>query len=732
MPGPMIHISVMRATAKRLADAGYAPQRSDRIDPQWVGADPKGLGRLMQEHPNFAALGAIGPDLFFFLPDFRDVKLGPVPIPLSSVLSNFTHFLLKLYDAVDPYVTKYEKYLGPIMQDTEEEISRLTGGLSEVVGDVIGDLSGILITGLKDLATQNWDLFTYFSLGHNKGWDEQAFLWSDMLHYRRTGQFGRALWRAASEMPDDDQRAKAQAYALGYITHVGADVTGHALVNSIAGGPFRLHWQRHHLVENHMDAFWYLRDSLRPGSSTQYPQLTESALYYDIAFDEQNDGPVARPAYPTGGTLRENWERRRRLDLDSKLASPVASLLHNAIKDVFYSDGKHPRILRGDDGRPTEELIAETYRLLFAFLKLTTVDGFAHEPPPPPEVFPNLQFPTMSDPGGAGSGSGPGSDSDDSNWWDDLLDFLLSIVNVLAYIAEVAIYLATLPWAIIADLTTFPIRLALYYTVQLPLYHLLKAFRSVMVMTGYMMPMADEISLGLIAVGLPDNAVFQKVLADLGDIFPADTQQPADTSTFADRQYPHLYPAEADGTPTEFRSPWQYPRAQPSELALTVAGPYARRATPEVLFKTLETDAALRDSFEEAASPAATDAIARSQMRVDKNLGDAVSFSAYQIWLHTRVSPQPGQRQSIPYVDWNLDADRGYAYRAWDWNRQKDAKPHQDPEGNDYPPPCTWPPQVSTGDPNDGAYDRFVPLKLHWTGFGLEDPGCDDQPLPPR
>lgn len=94
-------------------------------------------------------------------------------------------------------------------------------------------------------------------MGHNKGWDEQSFLWFDMLHYRRTGQFGRALWRAAAALEDADLRARAQAYALGYITHVGADVTGHPFVNAIAGGPFRLHWQRHHLVENHLDAFWY-------------------------------------------------------------------------------------------------------------------------------------------------------------------------------------------------------------------------------------------------------------------------------------------------------------------------------------------------------------------------------------------------------------------------------------------------------------------------------------------
>jgi hypothetical protein len=724
MPGSMVHISVMRAVAKRLATEGYAPQKSDRIDPGWKGADVKRLGEIMQERSNFAALGAIGPDLFFFLPDFRDTKIGPVDIPLSSVLANFVHYLLKLYDAVDPYVTKWEKYLGPISEDTQEEISRLTGGLSEVVGDVAGELSGILITALEDLATQNWDLFTFFSMGHNKGWDEQAFLWSDMLHYRRTGQFGRALWRSASAIDDQGQREKAQAYALGYMTHVGADVTGHAFVNAIAGGPFRLHWQRHHLVENHMDSFWYLRDPNRPGSSTQYPQFTESALYYDVAFDESDGSTVPRPGYPTGHTLRENWERRRLLDIDSTLAEPIATLLHDAIKDVFYSNGVHPRILREEDGRPTVELIEETYRLLFSFLKLTTVDGFSHEPPAPPDVFPNLQFPTPSDP----QESAPGSDSGDSNWFDDLLDFLLSIINVLAYILEVAVYLATLPWAVLADLATYPIRIGLYYSLELPLYHLLKAFRSALVMTGYFMPMDDEISLGLVTVGLPDAAVFQIVMADVGDVFPASSQDAVDKAPFADRLYPHLFATESDGrTPAEFHSPWLYPAGQPTESEGTIAGPYPRRANPSILFQPVATDAAVRDQLETSPSPQWVDQNARALLRADTHLGDATSFSAYQIWLHTR-SPQTTHDKEVPYVDWNLDADRGYGYKSWDWNRARNAhEQHADPNGNSYPPPCTWPPQVL---PEDGSYDRSKPLKLHWVGFGLEDPGCDDAPPP--
>jgi hypothetical protein len=78
-------------------------------------------------------------------------------------------------------------------------------------------------------------------------------------------------------------------------------------------------------------------------------------------------------------------------------------------------------------------------------------------------------------------------------------------------------------------------------------------------------------------------------------------------------------------------------------------------------------------------------------------------------------------------VDWNLDADRGYGYKSWDWNRARNAPVHADPNGNSYPPPCTWPPQVL---PEDGSYDRNKRLKLHWVGFGLEDPGCDDAPPP--
>jgi len=709
MPGPYIHMSAMRAAAEALTRTPYVPATSDRINTKWTGRDTLELGRLMKEHPNFASLGAIGPDLFFFLPDFRDQG----KIELSSILVVVLRFLEGLYKTLDPYISKYEKYLGPIGEDTGEEISRLTGGLSESVGAIAGELSGILVAALEDFVTQQGDIFEFFSLGHNKGWDEQAFLWSDMLHYRRTGHFGRALWTGANKINDPIAAEQTRAYALGYLTHLATDVTGHAFVNSIAGGPFRLHWQRHHLVENHMDAFWYLADPLKPGSGNQYPQLTESALYYDIAFSDSGD-PVQRPPYPTGNTLRENYIRRRLLDLDSAIPEghPLPSLLIETMTEIFYKGDKHPAILRDNDGKPSDQLIRDTYDLLFRFLKLTTLDGFNHEPPDLPKVWPNLDFPVFSDPHEDAPGSDGGGGGHHGSWWDDFIDFVLSVIKVILYVLEVALWLATLPWALLADLVTYPLRLGLYYALELPLFHMLKSFRAVLVMTGYFAPMDDEIAFGLVHVGMPDPFTFSTVLHAVDNVFPNLEPAPQlDDNPFRDKNYPRQHPSD------EFRHPWDYPADTiPVEKNPTTAGPYPRGATPSTLFANLATDATVRDNLEKAKTDADVDKI-DLDLNAHQHLGDPVSFSQYLIWLESRDNPQKNKTQ-VPVVDWNLDADRGYGYHDWDWNRHGPAD-RRDPEGRSYQAPCTWPSQSDDPEQN---FDPSVPLQIHFTDSA--DPGC--------
>jgi Zinc dependent phospholipase C len=725
MPGPYIHLSAMRHAAQRLGE-GYEPTKSGRIPlPDASGVDAAELARLLRDHPNFASLGAIGPDLFFFLPDFRDLTVGGVRINLSSVLVGVLDFLNDVYEALDPFITKYERFLGPLAENLDEEISRLTGGLSEAVSNVLGELSSILIGLLENFATQEIAFFDFFSLGFNKGYDNRAFLWSDMLHYRKTGAFGQALWNGA--MANDDDGVKA--YALGYLTHMATDVTGHGLVNAIAGGPFRLHWQRHHLVENHLDSLWCLNDPLRPGSPSQYGQLTESALYFDIAFGGDDNMPIPRPPYPTGDTLRERYVRRRTLDIDSELPDQIAELLVQAMEDVYYVDGElHPQILRDNDGRPNTDLIKKTYGLLFRFLKLTTTDGFGHERPDPPELFPNLDFPVWGDPA---EGSAPGDDEDDGSFWDDLLDFVLSIIKVIGYIIEVALWLGSLPWAVLADVLTYPLRLGIYYALELPLWHLFKSVRSVLVMSGYLAPMDDEIVSGLVRVGFPDPAAFADVRALMDDAFggmEADAIVEGD-NTWRDPAYPRL-PVD-----DEFRSPWLYPRTAPELPSgsllrpdrenpfanhFITASPHGRGADVTALFGVVMGDPNLRDRFESARTPGEADA-AGSDVTPTEHLGDTVSFGEYLIWLATRDRSQEDDLEANgllgppPLVDWNLDADRGYGYHAWDWNRSGDAT-DVDPEGIEYPAPCQPPPQAS-------GFDQTKPVLLHWEDEN--DPGCD-------
>src|SRR5262245_2813292 len=175
MPGPYIHISTAKATAAALAKERFAPVKSVRINPDWTGEDTQQAGILMNQYPNYLSMGAIGPDLFFFLPDFRDQTINGKRIHVSSVLVKVLNFVEDIYNKLDPIISAKEQYLGPETESQAEEVSRLTGGLSEVVNDISGAISGIAIAALQDLVVEQKDWWGFFSLGLNRGYDEQSF-----------------------------------------------------------------------------------------------------------------------------------------------------------------------------------------------------------------------------------------------------------------------------------------------------------------------------------------------------------------------------------------------------------------------------------------------------------------------------------------------------------------------------------------------------------------------------
>lgn len=782
MPGPYIHIAVsdrVRASLRDWSSWGAGKSTASVASLNLNGPSPKQVAELAAAHPSYYALGAVGPDLFFFLPDFRAVCVRGRRVPIANFLIGVTEFLEEAYEALDEWVLEdWERYFGPGNENVEEALSRLTGDLTTVVSDITASFGSIATTALLSLATQARDWFGMFSLGLNKGYDNQDFFWSDMLHYRKTSRFGRSLWTLANEREASGQPTPAEAkeiadqlraYALGYITHLATDVAGHPFVNEKSGGPYRTHWQRHHLVENHMDAQTYDVDH---GGDYTYNMLTESALHYRVSFkDSGEDGPTPPWYDPSDHSLHALYVKRRHLDLDSEMPSELAELLFRAMGQTYQTSAppslgapaeSSPRIIMGGDGRPAPEVIQNAYLLLFRYLKFSMLDGFDHEKPSPPELFPNLDFPQLTDPHDDPPNEG---DDDDDDFWHSLL----RLIRFLRWLVAVALWLVTILPAIVLDVATYLPRLVAYYTIQLPLYYMVKAERRIMVMTGYLHPMRDEIDDGLVRLCRGHDDAFLSMLKDMNDTLGGVDDLSLSTITAQaeklmdilklsaseamaqalgtaglsstrpeepppNSNYPHSHPLDAQGRPVEYHAPWQYPTS-PTELDPTFAGPYECGDTSHVLLDgDIPGTQALRTAYEHAASPAATDAISFAQATKTANLGDPVNFSEYLMWQLTRVDIPANQQTQL--TDWNLDADRGYAYKCWDWNRHHPPQPGAssghvllDMEGHQYMEPCTPPPQSE--DPNaerpcapppKAAHDPKKPLAIHYTD--QPDPGC--------
>ena len=128
----------------------------------------------------------------------------------------------------------------------------------------------------------------------------------------------------------------------------------HGFVNEQAGGPFRTHWQRHHLVENHMDAFNYqctgdgnLPTDDKVGWIEGYEGLNHSALYFAVQIpqnidtlpDDQKQGDW-RPPLPPGDTPSQRKERQELLDTDGALPMWLAETIVRVLVEVYANPGE--------------------------------------------------------------------------------------------------------------------------------------------------------------------------------------------------------------------------------------------------------------------------------------------------------------------------------------------------------------------------------------------------------
>jgi len=720
MPGWYVHLEAAHQTAERLR-AGSVPPGFP-ISP----GEAQDLGEVCHTWRNYLALGALGPDLFYLLPDFADTK--------GVVIRQVISWALDVWREIDAqFVSKWEKWIAPITTNASQLASQLTGGLASQLGQVLNEFAAAIMNAFKGLLAQMGDWFGVLTSGVPQGYDNDSFYWSDVFHYRRTYQFPFVLFRQAREALDaattEAERRDAEArmaFAVGWLSHCATDVTGHPFTNAKSGGPYRDHWQRHHLVENHFDSQNY--SAIYPPGPL-YGEYGTSALHFWVAFRARPDGPYAGradgpaydyftglPAYDTGEGPTPHANRVAFFDLDSGgLPTHLTDALLEAMAAV-HPDG--PKILTLDptfsatdgsgspDGRPNADAMAQMWSIVYTYLKMTGSDGLSPRKPEPPSLFTDHSFPTPPGGGGGGVDDDPsrGADVDDDDSF-NLLDLLLALFAWAIYVAEVALWLATVLPGLILDVATFPAREVVYWTVVVPAWNLFMLSRRALVMAGFLMPKPEEVALGLTTLGTSGAfSVAAALDSPLGGgaggfVLNEPSGRLSPTSTFGiDPAYPRNIVRDrpddvsepdlaaalgltgplryaGDGAtefkPSEWVAPWRYPLKNqagqwvPQEGAAAHAGPYVVGESGTVLLPGPAGDEAARADLEAAGSPRETFEVLNQVLAEDRHLGGPVDYGTY---LVGRMVAERG-RPEFGVPDFNLDSDRGYAWHCWDWDR---------------------------------------------------------------
>lgn len=247
------------------------------------------LEAILQTPVNQAAyhLGAVGPDMFYYLYDNFDPSPAIPPELVDFVIDAYKQIIefREVYEEIKerfeaPEADLQDWFTGGLKPLLEQLTAEGQETLKKAVAITIGTgtitipnpFAGMGIAGVPSdpeiivgwQGPINWWLRTF---GHPYGGDppfkqlpsttatnddwtgyETRWWWVDVLHYRRTGQF-------AAQLLKDADTDLLKAYAHGYFTHVAGDVVGHAYVNALVGGPYRTNVIRHLVMENIMDTW---------------------------------------------------------------------------------------------------------------------------------------------------------------------------------------------------------------------------------------------------------------------------------------------------------------------------------------------------------------------------------------------------------------------------------------------------------------------------------------------
>jgi hypothetical protein len=189
----------------------------------------------------FAKLGAIGPDIFYALMDY------------TSDLQDMVNFVAKIagsFECISHITHNIDSKITLLKSDVTFGTSDLFKKALDEIQETFTRVSAVINEGLMATAITNGvNFFPMFEARRQLDEGRTTWFWADYLHYVNSGEFVRQLFILSEGKPH------LIAFSYGYLSHYVTDIVGHPFVNAVVGAPWRLYWQRHHLVENFIDAY---------------------------------------------------------------------------------------------------------------------------------------------------------------------------------------------------------------------------------------------------------------------------------------------------------------------------------------------------------------------------------------------------------------------------------------------------------------------------------------------
>jgi hypothetical protein len=346
------------------------------------------------------------------------------------------------------------------------------------------------------------------------------------------------------------------------------------------------------------------------------------------------------------------------------LPGSLAAMIRDALQEVYQHE--HPTRL-GNGGFLTVGQIHQTYEVFYDVLQWMSGQGI--ERPEEPfsnvadilnEAIKDLLEAPPSPPSSSSSSCSLGdilsfgltSKSRDcyEEFFDQLGDWLEYIGDLLVWTFETLLDLIDLLLAALLSLPATVI-MGILYGIQLLVYELYQVIRSTLALEGFIYPDPSDLNS---AHGRNLVTPFQCNIQGCGSLQAQKyhTHVPDSGSILS-------YPRLANLSVSHLVCPQSNP-----EQPLTIPNPMnpTENTNPNSFIHEMPFDLASLYSYAASTHPAATKMLYSKCHRI----GNATDFTAWMISVAGNSSASTKEKTAC-HTNWNLDADRGYAYKTWNW-----------------------------------------------------------------